>query len=157
MKNFKTSKELITIFSQNFENKMQFKENIYGNKILSLYKSWENIIGDKKIAANCELFDINNGIAVITVNHSGWSQQIFMRRKKILANFKKNYPELEVNNISVIVQTTFIHHKQKIEYQDAAEKIQAIGEFEKMYREKKSISSELDKALAALKKAVFTK
>ena len=51
MKNFKTSKELITIFSQNFENKMQFKENIYGNKILSLYKSWENIIGDKKIAA----------------------------------------------------------------------------------------------------------
>ncbi len=158
MKNFKTSEELVNMFSQKLEGLMHFKEKNYGDKILSIYEKWEKIISDEKIAANCELNDINNGIAIITVNHSGWSQQIFMKKKKILANFKKFYPELKVKNISVIVQSNFIQNtppKIKSEYTPSVEEIREIEEFEKTYKKEKSIAPELENALKNLKKAVL--
>ncbi len=159
MKNFKTAEDLVNIFTQNFENLMQFKEKICINNTLSIFEAWEKIVGDINLAANCELSDINRSTAIIIVRHSGWSQQILMRKKTILKNFKKLYPELNVENISVIVQSEFIEAKPmqaKIAYKPTQEEIEYIKAFEKK-QNKKSFPPELETALNSLKKAILKK
>lgn len=160
MKNFKTAEDLVNIFTQNFENLIQFKEKIRTNNSLSIFEAWEKIVDDKNLAANCELSDINRTTAIIVVRHSGWSQQVLMRKKTILKNFKKLYPALNVENISVIVQSKFIAAKPiqvKTRYKPTQEEIAYIKAFEEKQNKKKSFPPELEAALNSLKKAILKK
>lgn len=160
MNNFKTAEDLVNIFTQNFESLMHFREKVPSNNVFSIFEAWEKIVGDENLAANCELSDINRNTAIIVVRHSGWSQQVLMRKKTILKNFKKLYPELNVENISVIVQSQFIAAKPvqaKIAYKPTQEEIEYIKAFEEKQNKKKSFPPELETALNSLKKAILKK
>ena len=76
------------------------------SKVLEVYSSWASIVGEKQ-AAHSKLIDIKHQTAVIEVDHPGWSQQVLLNKKYILRNFQKRYPQLEVNNISVIVSSHY--------------------------------------------------
>ena len=76
------------------------------SKVLEVYSSWASIVGEKQ-AAHSKLIDIKHQTAIIEVDHPGWSQQILLNKKYILRNFQKNYPQLEVKNISVIVSSHY--------------------------------------------------
>ena len=76
------------------------------SKVLEVYSSWASIVGEKQ-AAHSKLIDIKHRMAVIEVDHPGWSQQILLNKKYILRNFQKRYPQLDVKNISVIVSSHY--------------------------------------------------
>ena len=89
------------------------------SKVLEVYASWASIVGEKQ-AAHSKLIDIKHQIALIEVDHPGWSQQILLNKKYILRNFQKKYPQLEVKNISVIVSSYYktTHHFEDTEKRD---------------------------------------
>ncbi|MFC1238211.1 DUF721 domain-containing protein [Treponema vincentii] len=76
------------------------------SQVLEVYASWASIIGEKQ-AGHSKLIDIKHQTAIIEVDHSGWSQQILLNKRYIIRNFQKKYPQLGVENISVIVSS---HH-----------------------------------------------
>lgn len=89
------------------------------SKVLEVYASWASIVGEKQ-AAHSKLIDIKHQIALIEVDHPGWSQQILLNKKYILRNFQKKYPQLEVKNISVIVSSYYkpAHYFENTEKRD---------------------------------------
>ncbi len=101
MKNIKTSKEMVENFSQYLNSIFKIKN---GLNFSSLFEKWEMIIGNKNLALKCELEDIKNNCLVICTTHTGWSQQIMLQKKQILKNINKMYPELKIENISVIIK-----------------------------------------------------
>ena len=107
MKLFKTSKEIVDNFSQKFNEMAEISSNLNNEQALSVFEGWEKVIGDKKLAAYCELYDIKNETAIIKTEHTGWSQQLLIRKKKIIYNFNKFYPALDVKNISIFVEPEF--------------------------------------------------
>lgn len=69
---------------------------------LDIYASWTAIVGEKQ-AAHSKLIDIKHQTAIIETDHPGWSQQILLNKRRIIRNFQKKYPQLEVKDISVMV------------------------------------------------------
>lgn len=87
--------ELITLYSDRLGLFQQ-------SKILEVYSSWASIVGEKQ-AAHSQLIDIKHHTAVIETDHPGWSQQLRLNKRYIIRNFQKKYPQLHVQDISVIV------------------------------------------------------
>ncbi len=73
MNNIKTSKDLASAFLKNLEELAKKNKN---HEVFPMYEKWKSIIGNKKLADNCELQDIKNNTLIIKTNHTGWSQQI---------------------------------------------------------------------------------
>ena len=74
------------------------------NGYSSVYKSWGNIAGEDMIS-HSTVKDLNNGILLVEADHPGWIQLLQLRKKKILKNVQKNYPELDVIDIRFILKT----------------------------------------------------
>ena len=103
-----------------YEKKVSYKVGLFEqSKVLEVYASWASIVGEKQ-AAHSKLIDIKHQIALIEVDHPGWSQQILLNKKYILRNFQKKYPQLEVKNISVIVSSYYkpAHYFENTEKRD---------------------------------------
>ena len=90
---------------------------------LDIYASWTAIVGEKQ-AAHSKLIDIKHQTAIIETDHPGWSQQILLNKRRIIRNFQKKYPQLEVKDISVMVVSAKEYNKNgaadnlKINYHD---------------------------------------
>lgn len=135
------------------------------SKVLEVYSSWASIVGEKQ-AAHSKLIDIKHQTAVIEVDHPGWSQQILLNKKYILRNFQKNYPQLGVKNISVIVSS---HYKASHQFGNTENSDKAVPDEQKVTEKavtlsiqqetsietddvvKTELPSELQKALERLK------
>ena len=159
MKGFKTSQELVNGFSRVLDSLIKYNDENSGSRILSVYDAWEKIIGNQKLALNSELADIKNGIAIIKVGHTGWSQQILMYKKKIIRQFAELYPMFKVKDISIVVESEFPYYeKRKTEkYIPTQEEIKEIEAFEKSRNAEKPYPKELEEALLRLKKSVLSK
>ena len=70
----------------------------------SVFKSWSKIAGEDMVS-HSSVKDLTNGILLIEADHPGWIQLLQMRKKKILKNIHKFYPELEVINIRFILKS----------------------------------------------------
>lgn len=110
--------ELITLYS----DRLGLSK---GSAALDIYSSWATIVGEK-YAAHSKLIDIKHQTAIIETDHPGWSQQILLNKRRIIRNFQKKYPQLEVKDISVMVSppqseekhhgtvvSTVVHHVDK--------------------------------------------
>lgn len=86
-----------------YSDKLQLFEQ---HKALDIYHSWEYIVGEK-IAPHSRLVDINKNTAIIETDHTGWCQQILLKKKQIIQNFQKKYEELGVQNIAVVVAASY--------------------------------------------------
>ena len=160
MKLFKTSKEIVDNFSQKFNEMAEISSNLNNEQVLSVFEGWEKVIGDKKLAAYCELYDIKNETAIIKTEHTGWSQQLLMRKKKILYNFNKFYPALEVKNISIFVEPEF-ELKRNSDVSENLNQNLSIDIYEDNPKTTdepdKPLPPELAKALKSLKRSILKK
>lgn len=98
--------ELITLYS----DRLGLSK---GSAALDIYSSWATIVGEK-YAAHSKLIDIKHQTAILETDHPGWSQQILLNKRRIIRNFQKKYPQLEVKDISVMVsppQSEEKHHR----------------------------------------------
>ncbi len=152
MKNIKTTKELAEKFYKNLEEFLKTQKN---ENIFSIFDKWEFIIGNSKLAAKCELEDIKNNTLILKTYHTGWSQQILLQKKQIIKNINKLYPNLKIENISIIIEDEIKQSlpKKTEVYIPIKEDFNEIEEFEK----DKKLHPELDKALKALKKQISKK
>ena len=160
MKLFKTSKEIVDNFSQKFNEMAEISSNLNNEQALSVFEGWEKVIGDKKLAAYCELYDIKNETAIIKTEHTGWSQQLLMRKKKIIYNFKKFYPALEVKNISIFVEPEFELKRNSDVSEDISNSFRNDSyedDLKTTEEPDKPLPPELAKALKSLKKSILKK
>lgn len=108
-KEFKKASEIIsTLFNGLNINQME-QSNLF-------IKNWKEIVGDK-IASHSSIIDVDRGVVIVEVDHPGWSQQIQFKKKQILYNLSKNFPELNIKNlvmrVSTICDTPYV--KQTVE------------------------------------------
>lgn len=160
MKLFKTSKEIVDNFSQKFNEMAEISSNLNNEQALSVFEGWEKVIGDKKLAAYCELYDIKNETAIIKTEHTGWSQQLLIRKKKILYNFKKFYPALDVKNISIFVEPEFELKRNSDVSEDISNSFRNDSyedDLKTTDEPDKPLPTELAKALKSLKKSILKK
>ncbi len=73
------------------------------NGYSSVFKSWENIAGEDMVS-HSSVKDLNNGVLLVEADHPGWVQLLQMRKKKILKNVQKSYPELDIVDIRFILK-----------------------------------------------------
>ena len=69
----------------------------------SVFNSWANIAGEDMIS-HSSIKDLRNGYLIVEADHPGWIQLLQMRKKKILKNVQKNYPELDIADIRFILK-----------------------------------------------------
>lgn len=71
----------------------------------SVFKSWNKIAGDDMVS-HSSIKDLRNGILLVEADHPGWIQLLQMKKKTILKNIHKFYPELDVLNIRFILKSS---------------------------------------------------
>ncbi len=156
MKNLKSGKDLAEKFSKTIENIAKKNKNL---NVFSFYEKWNAIIGDKNLAEKCELIDIDKNTIILKTSHSGWAQQLLMKKKAILFNMNKFYPELKISNITIHVEEN-LNKKEEFPF----DKKKADNYFDtdsidlnEVNEEKNYIDPKLDKALKNLKKSIIMK
>lgn len=92
----KKAGDILGDYMRNFHINME-------NRYSSVFKSWANIAGEDMLS-HSSVKDINNGILIVEADHPGWIQLLQMRKKKILKNVRKNYPELDIVDIRFILK-----------------------------------------------------
>ena len=72
------------------------------NQSNSFIKSWKEIVGEN-IASHSKVIDVDKGVVIVEVDHPGWSQKIHFKKKQILFDLSKNYPDLKIRNLIIRV------------------------------------------------------
>jgi hypothetical protein len=71
-----------------------------GAEYVSFFESWQEIVG-VDLASHSRVADIQNGAAIVEMDHPGWMQMFQMREKKILTAIQKRFPDLGITRFSV--------------------------------------------------------
>ena len=66
----------------------------------SLFKGWEGMVG-APMDQHSWVKDIVNNILLVEVDHPGWMQMLFFKKRQILSSLKKAYPDLAISDISI--------------------------------------------------------
>lgn len=93
----KKAGDILSDYMRNFHTNI---ENGYS----SVFKSWSKIAGEDMVSHSF-VKDLTNGILLIEADHPGWIQLLQMRKKTILKNIHKFYPELDIINIRFILKS----------------------------------------------------
>ena len=71
-----------------------------GNTYSSFFQSWSELAGSE-IASHSKVRDIENGVLVVEVDHSGWLQIITMKKKGIIKSVNRKYPDLNITDMRI--------------------------------------------------------
>jgi hypothetical protein len=71
-----------------------------GAEYVSFFESWQEIVG-VDLASHSRVADIQNGAAIVEMDHPGWMQMFQMREKKILAAIQRRFPDLGITRLSL--------------------------------------------------------
>jgi len=66
------------------------------------FSGWDKIAGPET-AMHVFPRDIVNNVLILETDHPGWSQQIRMRQEWLLKTIQKNYPDLEIKKIRIVI------------------------------------------------------
>ncbi|MCF7946251.1 MAG: DUF721 domain-containing protein [Spirochaetia bacterium] len=69
---------------------------------ISVFRKWDSIVG-YDIAAHAKLKEIENHTLLVEVDHPGWSQMVSMKKKVILKRVQREFPELDIHAIRVLL------------------------------------------------------
>lgn len=92
----KKAGDILGDYMRNFHLNM---ENGYS----SVLRSWGSIAGEDMLS-HSSVKNLTNGILLIEADHPGWIQLLQMRKKRILKNVQKSYPELDIIDIRYILK-----------------------------------------------------
>ncbi len=93
----KKAGDILNDYMRNFHSKLD-------SNYSSVIKNWSKIVGEDMIS-HSSVKDLTNGILLIETDHPGWVQLLQMKKKKILNNIDKYYPELDIINIRFILKS----------------------------------------------------
>lgn len=65
---------------------------------VGFYSSWRDIVG-LDLAAHVKPVDIKNGSVILEVDHPGWMQRLQMKKRSIVRDIGRRFPELGVTNL----------------------------------------------------------
>lgn len=68
----------------------------------SFFTSWKQLAGIN-IAAHTHPRDIRGGVLIVEADHPGWVQLLHMQKGTILRKIRREYPQLEVKEIRIVV------------------------------------------------------
>jgi predicted nucleic acid-binding Zn ribbon protein len=71
-----------------------------GAEYVSFFESWQETVG-VDLASHSRVADIQNGAAIVEMDHPGWMQMFQMREKKILTAIQKRFPDLGITRFSL--------------------------------------------------------
>lgn len=74
----------------------------HGKEYYSFFSGWERTVGTD-IASHSRVREIERGTLIVAVDHPGWAQMIQLRKKKVLTACKKEYPELNIKDIRLVL------------------------------------------------------
>jgi hypothetical protein len=72
----------------------------------SFFRSWRTIAGID-ISSHSRIREIERKVLLIEADHPGWAQMIELRKRSLLREIKKRYPELEIAEIRVWIVEQF--------------------------------------------------
>jgi len=70
------------------------------------FDSWTDITAKNGIASAADhsrIKDLDNGLLLIEMDHPGWKQILQTKQSKLLNDFRKRFPELDITGISLIL------------------------------------------------------
>lgn len=68
----------------------------------SFFTSWKQLAGIN-IAAHTSPRDIRGSVLIVEADHPGWVQLLHMQKRTILRKIRREYPQLEVKDIRIVV------------------------------------------------------
>jgi hypothetical protein len=82
-----------------------FSSLSYGNKksYVSIFRKWDEIAGHD-LAAHARLAEIEDDVLLVETDHPAWSQMISLQKKKIVGRIEKEFPELHIRDIRVMLK-----------------------------------------------------
>jgi hypothetical protein len=89
-------KKASEILSGFLDNAQLEKANHYN----SFFRSWRTIVG-LDIASHTRVHEIEGWKLIIEADHPGWAQKIEWKKRAILREIQKRYPELGITDIRV--------------------------------------------------------
>jgi hypothetical protein len=66
----------------------------------SLFRGWKGLVGTP-LDGHSWVKDIVNHILQVEVDHPGWIQMLFFRKRSILSRLQQAYPELGIRDMSI--------------------------------------------------------
>jgi hypothetical protein len=84
-------------------------------KNLSIYNQWEIIVEKENLPSNSYLEDFKNNTLFVHVDHPGTAQQIRMKNKQIINEFKNTFPDLNIRKINIIIDSVFEVNQTEID------------------------------------------
>ena len=71
-----------------------------GAEYVSFFESWQEIVG-VDLASHSRVADIQNGAAIVEMDHPGWMQMLQMKEQKFVRAIQKRFPDLGVERLSL--------------------------------------------------------
>ena len=88
------------------------------------FDSWTDITAKNGIAAaagHSRIKDLDRGIVLVEMDHPGWKQIIQTKQSKLLNDFRRRFPELDISGISLMLGSASAPGGRQSESQSAAE------------------------------------
>jgi len=95
----KTAGEILSaLFDEGFVEKAQGYSK--------LFDSWTDVTeknGIASAAAHSRIKDLDKGILLVEMDHPGWKQILQTKQSRLLSDYRKRFPELDICGISLIL------------------------------------------------------
>ena len=73
------------------------------DKNFSVFNKWGSLVGDG-IGNHSRVIEIERENIIIEVDHPGFSQLIYLKKNVILGKLNREYPNLSIKNIRVVLK-----------------------------------------------------
>jgi hypothetical protein len=95
----KRAGEIISVL---FDERLMKKAQTYSR----LFSHWETAVRKSGITAAADhsrIFELDRGILQVEADHPGWIQILQTKEHYILEDFRRNFPELNISGISIML------------------------------------------------------
>lgn len=83
-----------------------------GQEYYNLFSGWERTVGTD-LASHSVVKEIERGTLIVAVDHPGWAQMIGLRKRTILSACRKQYPDLEIRDLRVVLDRREVVREKK--------------------------------------------
>jgi len=90
------------ILSTIFDERLMNKARSYS----AFFEFWAEAVKKNGIAAAADhsrIKELENGVLLIEMDHPGWKQIIQTKQSRLLNDFRRRFPELEISAISLML------------------------------------------------------
>jgi len=116
----KTAGEIISaLFDEGFVKKAQGYSK--------LFDSWADITAKNGIAAAADhsrIKELDRGILLVETDHPGWKQILQTKQGKLLNDFRRRFPDMDISAISLMLSCEIPHSETQIDEKIKTENVE---------------------------------